>query len=58
MTTFVAVYDGPTVSTAKLVALSADPELVEEFVANLLPTSCINSPRKDAERQSNGVVNE
>ncbi len=38
MTTFVAVYDGATVSAAKLVALSADPELVEEFVAKLLPT--------------------
>jgi len=58
MATFVAVYHGQTISTAKLVALSADPQLVEEFVANLLPTNSAKSPRKDGESRANEVVSE
>lgn len=52
MTTFVAVYHGQTVGTAKLVALSADPALVEQFVTKILPTDWANSPCEDAESQS------
>ena len=39
MTTFVGLYRGETVSKAKLIALSADPELVAELAARLLPES-------------------
>jgi len=56
MATFVAVYRGPTISTAKLVALSANPQLVEEFIAKLLPTSSAKSPREDVESRANEVV--
>ena len=36
MTTFVAVYRGQTIAEAKLVAVSADPELVAYVVNELL----------------------
>ena len=35
-TTFVAVYRGRTVSSAQLLAVSADPELVNYFAERLL----------------------
>jgi hypothetical protein len=58
MATFVAVYRGNSISTAKLVALSADPQLVEEFVANLLPTNSANSPREEVESRAKEVPSE
>jgi hypothetical protein len=36
MTNFIALYRGETVSGAQIVALSADPEIVQEFAARLL----------------------
>lgn len=38
MTTFLALYRGDSVSSAKLLALSADSELVRDFAARLLAT--------------------
>jgi hypothetical protein len=35
-TSFLALYRGESVSTAKLVALTADPELVRDFARRLL----------------------
>ena len=36
MTSFLALYRGETVSGARIVALSADPQLVRDFAARLL----------------------
>ena len=36
MTSFIALYRGETVSGARIVALSADPQLVRHFAARLL----------------------
>ena len=36
MTSFIALYRGETVSGARIVALSADPQLVRDFAARLL----------------------
>jgi hypothetical protein len=36
LTTFLALYRGDSVSSAKLLALSADPGLVRQFAAQLL----------------------
>jgi len=36
LTDFVALYRGRTVSDAELVALSAEPQLVREFLVHLL----------------------
>jgi hypothetical protein len=36
MTSFIALYRGETVSGARLVAVSADPQLVQEFGARLV----------------------
>jgi len=58
ITAFVAVYRGPTVGTAKLVALSVDPELIEELVAKLSTTTFADDPCTAAEAQRNGTVND
>ena len=39
MTSFIALYRGETVSGARIVALSADPQLVRDFAARLLESS-------------------
>jgi hypothetical protein len=39
LTTFLALYRGDSVSAARLLALSADPELVRQFAARLLEVS-------------------
>ena len=44
MTTFVALYRGPTVASAKLVAVTADPSLVADVSSRLL-----RQPADDAE---------
>jgi hypothetical protein len=36
VTSFIALYRGETVSVARIVALSADPQLVRDFAARLL----------------------
>ncbi len=36
MSTFIALYRGDTVTAARMVAVSADPQLVSEFAARLL----------------------
>ena len=36
MTTFIAVYRGESVATARLIAVSADPELVSQVVSGIL----------------------
>ena len=36
MTTFVALYRGDSIGAAKLLALSAEPELVQDLAARLL----------------------
>jgi hypothetical protein len=41
---FLALYRGESVSTAKLLAVSADSALVREFAARLLETSEDNKP--------------
>jgi hypothetical protein len=42
MTSFVAVYRGQTVGEAKLIAVSADPNLVAEVSSRLLETPVPN----------------
>ena len=44
MTTFVALYRGPSVAAARLVAVSADPSLVAEVASQLL-----QAPETDAD---------
>ena len=38
MTTFIAIYRGHSVAEARLIAVSADPELVSQVTAELLRT--------------------
>ena len=38
-TSFLALYRGESVSTAKLLALAADPQLVSDFAARMLEES-------------------
>lgn len=46
MTTFLALYRGDSVSAAKLLALTAEPELVRDFASRLLQTP--EEPEPDA----------
>ena len=39
MTTFLALYRGPSIEQARLVATTVDPELVKEFARRLLTKS-------------------
>jgi hypothetical protein len=55
VTSFLALYRGETVSGARIVALSADPQLVRDFAARLLesppePHTGLESSR-DIQRQ-------
>jgi hypothetical protein len=60
MTTFVALYRGRTITSARLIALSADPVLVADVSARLLQErasedcdpilDCVERGRKDALR--------
>jgi hypothetical protein len=43
-TSFLALYRGETVSGARIVALSADPQLVRDFAASLLESSPEQQP--------------
>lgn len=49
MTMFIALYRGDTVSKAKLVAVSAQPELIDEFAARLLQQTP-KKPRNSGKR--------
>jgi hypothetical protein len=40
LTTFLALYRGDSVSASKLLALTADPQLVQYFAARLLEQPC------------------
>lgn len=39
MVTFLALYRGPSVSEAEVLGLTADPDLIADFAARLLPRS-------------------
>jgi hypothetical protein len=47
-TSFLALYRGETVSGARIVALSADPQLVRDFAGRLLETSPEQHERPDS----------
>ena len=51
MTDFVALYRGRTVSEAELVALSAEPQLVRNFFAELLGEQLAESEESDKENR-------
>ena len=51
MTTFLALYRGDSVSSAKLLALTADHELVRDFAARLLNN-------RDEEQNTDPVLKE
>jgi hypothetical protein len=46
-TNFLALYRGETVSGARIVALSADPQLVRDFAGRLLESSPAQSENPD-----------
>jgi hypothetical protein len=60
MTTFIAIYRGDTVAGARIVAMTADPEIVQDFATRLLgDPPCQDGPEvagKDAQRQLLRVV--
>jgi hypothetical protein len=61
VTSFIALYRGETVSGARIVALSADPQLVRDFAARLLesppePPTGGESLGEDVQRQVPPVV--
>ena len=45
VTSFIALYRGETVSGARIVALSADPQIVRDFAARLIESSPERHPR-------------
>ncbi len=45
MTSFIALYRGETVSGARLVALTADPEMVRDFTTRLVTDEPNEEPR-------------
>ena len=47
MTTFIAVYRGPEVGDAELIAVSADPELVADVACRLLRGRPFDGPGSD-----------
>jgi hypothetical protein len=58
-TSFLALYRGETVSGARIVALSADPQLVRDFAARLLespPERHTVSPGEETQCQRPRVV--
>ena len=46
-TSFLALYRGETVSRARIVALSADPQLVRDFAGRLLESPSEQSDKPD-----------
>jgi hypothetical protein len=50
LTDFVALYRGRTVSEAELVAVSAEPQLVERFFVELLGNSRTEQEVRDSEQ--------
>jgi hypothetical protein len=47
MTAFIALYRGETVSAAQLIAVTADPTLVQDFATRLVS----DSPERDEDRR-------
>jgi hypothetical protein len=47
MTNFIALYRGETVSGARLVALTADPEMVQDFATRLITEEPANARKPD-----------
>ena len=61
VTSFIALYRGETVSGARIVALSADPQLVRDFAARLLesppePHARVASPGENIQRHTPRVA--
>jgi hypothetical protein len=58
VTTFIAVYRGDTVAGARIVALTADPEIVRDLAARLLasPPRRHNEPNSEERRRMIRVV--
>jgi hypothetical protein len=52
-TNFLALYRGETVSGARIVALSADPQLVRDFAGRLLESSPEQSEKPDTFAKEN-----
>jgi hypothetical protein len=50
MTAFIALYKGETVAGARLVALTADPGLVQDFAAKLITEEPPEEDRRDGLR--------
>jgi hypothetical protein len=50
LTDFVALYRGRTVSEAELVAVSAEPRLVQQFFTELLGKPALKQDAEEAER--------
>ena len=46
-TTFIAIYSGDTVNSAKMVAVSADPQLVSYVAERLLESDPVKEPACD-----------
>jgi len=53
MTTFLALYRGPTVAAAELVALSADERLVRDFAERLVTEPPARPPNRGFTPNSN-----
>ncbi len=47
MTAFIALYRGETVSAAQLIAVTADPKLVQDFAARLIT----EDPKQEEDRR-------
>jgi hypothetical protein len=61
VTSFIALYRGETVSGARIIALSADPQLVRDFAARLLESPPerhpgLKPPSEDIQCQTPRVV--
>ena len=61
MTSFVAIYSGETVGDARLVALSAEPDLIQEVAARLLhgwerPADPVHTRRADGRRAALHII--
>ncbi|MBA3473557.1 MAG: hypothetical protein H0T57_10085 [Rubrobacter sp.] len=57
MTSFIALYRGETVSGARLVALTADPQLVKDFAGRLIADEAGEAPRPDLRLVERSVQN-
>jgi hypothetical protein len=56
MTTFVALYRGQTIAEARLIAVSADPDLVSEVSTHLLDAASVSTKDPVIQRLEHGRV--